>query len=413
MGAWGMGQRTTRTGRRFGLWTAAVGGLVAAVLTTAAHARPTCDTAADCADLSFRLSVPGTDAYDPALALRAAKIACHGGVETGCHNAGFALDGDTTGEQALWYQLACGGGYGGACANLGVLFKNARGVARDYQAAVALFGLACELGSGSGCNDWGYILTQGTVGPPDPALSEEAYRLACDKGHLLGCNNYAAAVEDHDMAYAIGLYRWTCEAGLGLACRNLSRGLRGQGDAEASRALLERGCTAGDGLSCLNLSELEEGAKRERLRARACELAHEPACTVSELRHGAGDHRPPPTPGGGRLPSVRERLAQACSRDDARACLRLSAANSAGVVTWDQVEARVLPSVAKGCRLGEPEACLVEGIYLARRPKGSAEHTRGLALLERACSQEMRHACTLLDRRPAPGSAAPDPVEAQ
>ena len=146
---------------------------------------------------------------------------------------------------ARWYRLAAGLGLARAQSNLGVLYKNGRGVAQDDAEATRWFRLAAQQGNAGAQHSLGVMYEKGRGVAQDDAEATRWYRLAAEQGLASAQSNlgwmYARGRGvAQDDAEAIRWYRLAAEQGLASAQSNLGwmyekgRGVA-QDDAEATR----------------------------------------------------------------------------------------------------------------------------------------------------------------------------------
>jgi hypothetical protein len=192
--------------------------------------------------------------------------------------------------------LACNGGRGGGCGNLGVMYQNGNGVAKDPAQAVALYRKACDGGALAACNNLGGMYDDGSGVAQDPAQAVALYRKACDGGEPTACNNLGVMYDDgsgvaKDPAQAVSLYRKGCDGGEPTACNNLGvMYANGNGvaqDPAQAVALYSKGCDGGEPTACNNLGKIyddgkgvpKDPGKAAALYGKACEGGLPAGCT--------------------------------------------------------------------------------------------------------------------------------------
>ena len=84
------------------------------------------------------------------------------------------------------------------CANLGWMYKEGKGLERNYRKAVELSKKACELKEGLGCNNLGVMYYYGYGVEEDQRKAGELFKKACELGEELGCRNLAAFEDSRD-----------------------------------------------------------------------------------------------------------------------------------------------------------------------------------------------------------------------
>jgi len=144
-----------------------------------------------------------------------------------------------------FYESACDGGNGHACATVGFMHERGLGVVVDFATAIAFGTRSCGLGEGLGCNNVGWMHHSGKGVPVDDLLAAKLYRQACELRSPIGCRNLGSVM------------------------------LRGQGtelDVAGGTELLDAACRAGDGEACLRLAVFlddEHATKDAKMRAAA------------------------------------------------------------------------------------------------------------------------------------------------
>jgi len=73
------------------------------------------------------------------------------------------------------------------CRNLGVMYDNGRGVAKDEKRAVGLFQMACDGGEMRGCTYLGNIYYDREGVAKDEKRAVDLYQKACNGGDEAGC----------------------------------------------------------------------------------------------------------------------------------------------------------------------------------------------------------------------------------
>ena len=192
------------------------------------------------------------------LAVLALTPACKKKSATKAQDAGVRAM-PTAEEAATAFDAACVKGDAEACRNLGVLYAEGTGVARDPVRALALYGQACDRGNAAACNNLGLVLLQGHGVQPDPVAARRWFGKACDEKSLLGCRNLGLTLVrgeggDKDPAAALAVFQKTCDDGLVLACTNAAQvHAAGEGvarDLGAAVKLYQQACEGGDPAGC-------------------------------------------------------------------------------------------------------------------------------------------------------------------
>jgi serine/threonine-protein kinase len=160
---------------------------------------------------------------------------------------------------------ACASGGWEACKDLGIMYRDGRGVAEDDSRAAALFAKDCQADPPNGCNRLGVMVANGKGVARDDARAAALYATACNAGDAMGCSNlgniYATGRGvTRDDAQAASLYLKACEAGDAPGCSNLGNSYRfGRGvekDSAKARQFLDKGCKMGNQWGCDRLKEM-------------------------------------------------------------------------------------------------------------------------------------------------------------
>jgi serine/threonine protein kinase len=160
---------------------------------------------------------------------------------------------------------ACKNGSSESCQDLGNMYHDGHGVAKDDSRAVALFGKACNAGLAKSCVNLGIHYSEGSGVPKDDARAMALYAKACDAGDAVGCSNLGNIYATgrgvaKDDTKAAALYSKACDAGNAAACSNLGNCYRlGRGvqkDSLKAALLLAKGCGMGNQWGCDRLKEM-------------------------------------------------------------------------------------------------------------------------------------------------------------
>ena len=148
-------------------------------------------------------------------------------------------------EAVRWYRRAAEQGHASGQNNLGFMYQNGRGVARDDAEAVRWYRRAAEQGHASGQFNLGFMYENGRGVARDDAEAVRWYRRAAEQGHASGQSNLGFMYQNgrgvaRDDAEAVRWYRRAAEQGeaggqtnLGFMYQN-GRGVA-RDDAEAVR----------------------------------------------------------------------------------------------------------------------------------------------------------------------------------
>jgi uncharacterized protein len=161
----------------------------------------------------------------------------------------------------------CGRGDGEGCLQLGNIYAEGTGVAKDEVRATQLFQQACDVGEGSSCVLVGMRTIAGKGVAEDAARGMQLLKRACDGGAPLGCHIAGLLYETgqhvtRDDARAAPLLEQACDGGQFEACAHygnlvvLGRGVAA--DRARGLAYLRRGCKGGNTWGCDLLRQLGE-----------------------------------------------------------------------------------------------------------------------------------------------------------
>ena len=142
-----------------------------------------------------------------------------------CNDAGVAyeLNGDLA-KAKRCYKIACDGGEGVACSNLGSIYQNQK--IKSESEILAVFLRSCELDSKFGCYNAAnlYRLSK----KPNYEAAMRLYSKSCqDLEHAQSCTNLGGMYqfllgENASLKTAKDLYKKGCEMGDERGCKNLS-----------------------------------------------------------------------------------------------------------------------------------------------------------------------------------------------
>lgn len=300
-------------------------------------------------------------------------------------------------------ETACNDGRAWACYELGTLYAEGRGVAKNPPKAAALYEEACKSGSANAC----FQLEKN-----EEMLA--AFEAECHAGWASSCFGLARSLEQgeenaQDPAKASGLYErvrshWQarCEAGNAKACGSLglmySQGISVPADKARGLELRARACELGRAIACsLGGYQAKEEGDRERARSlltRACELDYVSACDIAAELTEDGDAK---------LALYQRRAdlyGALCERDHVRACW--IAANihvdKASFLPRDEDEARrykdrEIGLREIGCEQGAADDCASLGLTFEMGKLVERDIVRAQELYARACELGDEGAC--------------------
>jgi len=169
-------------------------------------------------------------------------------------------------EAAPLLTTACTNNSWEACKDLGILYRDGNGVARDDARAVAFFSKACEADPPKGCNSLGAMYASGNGVTKDDARAASFYSAACDAEDAMGCSNLGNIYASgrgvaKDDTRAAAFYAKACNGGNAVACSNLGASYRyGRGvqkDLTKANQFLSKGCSLGNQWGCDRLKEMK------------------------------------------------------------------------------------------------------------------------------------------------------------
>jgi hypothetical protein len=271
------------------------------------------------------------------------------------------------------FSVACSGGLGIACRNLGAMYANGLGVARDVPHAIDALDEACGMGATDACGKLGSLYAEGKDAAKGFGLLDEA----CKKGSQDGCARLASLYEDgrgvaRDPAKAFGLLKDACSAGAATACERIA-GLAGGGsghrDAEGAASRYLHACDAGESTACARGAHLLTAMPK-------------------------------------RLPDSTHMFQRACDAGDAGSCFDLAQMYLQGKgVAKDEGHAVTL--LEAGCRIPDARSCERAAQIYEHRKK--PEPMTAQSYYRRACQAGATPTCAKAAGLPA-APPLPDPV---
>ncbi len=133
-------------------------------------------------------------------------------------NNGFSRD---FGKAKFYFGRICrkgnenGGFFGEACFYLGVMYDDyGFGDQQDYKKALEFYTLACDEGNAGACASIGTIYNDGKGVSKDVAKGASYFKKACDLGQLMSCYIFANhALKNKDVGKASQYFNKACELG--------------------------------------------------------------------------------------------------------------------------------------------------------------------------------------------------------
>ena len=304
---------------------------------------------------------------------RCGGIAAHECTERALAAWGEAQDEHAVACVAGTLDEACSLGDAHACAFVGRLWLDGRGVARDVGRGIAALVRACDGGVALACVVGVRWSSQPLNARELPDASQLRARLAAEHACLSGESGSCADVGllfyygrngfPRDRSLAARAYERGCELGAALACNNLGDALAYadgvERDVVRSVAMFDRACRTGEAMGCANLGymfEHGEGVTRDRGRARelyrdACARGDVYGCLHAEMlaRQDAG------------APRDSERALafwqRACALADARACAFVGVIYEDGPDGMKRDVEKSLEAMNRACGMGDERAC--------------------------------------------------------
>jgi TPR repeat protein len=258
-------------------------------------------------------------------------------------------------QVAAAYDKQCVAGDQEGCRNLGVLYSEGIGVAKDPRKAAALFAQACTGGSMAACNHMGLLFAEGMGVDKSPLEAGKMFAKACDGGHGLACKN------------------------LGLMLRD-GRGI--DKNVELAEKALDKACVANTPFACTNAGDLDRqnaeatkddqakkiawGKMREHYQ-KGCEAKDMTSCRQLGVAYldGAGV---PKTPTAASVWLLRACPATPSPADDAVACRLLGMMKVDGFGVPQDRDAG-MRELSRACDKKDVKAC--EGLALVKQQSGS------------------------------------------
>jgi TPR repeat protein len=268
---------------------------------------------------------------------------------------------------------ACSIGDERACAFVGRMWLDGRGLARDVARGISALVRACDGGVAIACMVGVRWLSQPLYAREFPDASQLRARLGAEQACLGGESSSCSEVGllfyfgrngfPRDRARAARSYERGCDLGAALACNNLGDALAyGDGverDIVRSAAMFNRACRLGEAMGCANLGymfEHGEGVVRDRGRAgelyrNACASGDVYGCLHAEMlaRQDAGAPRDPE--------HALTYWQRACTHADARACAFLGVIYEDGPDGVSRDAEKSLQAMNRACSMGDERGC--------------------------------------------------------
>jgi TPR repeat protein/serine/threonine protein kinase len=291
-----------------------------------------------------------------------------------------------------------------SCFNLGQMYANGRGVAKDEARAVETYNIACEKGHLQSCASLGFLLRTTRAVPKDDARAVSVFRRACDGGNQTGCNGLGLSYDtgsgglDRDEGRAATLFKQACDAGEAPGCTNLgSQYMRGRGverdDAHAVR-LFKQGCDGEHAVGCALLGHMiskargapKDDALANSLLQKGCDGGAGLGCAYLGIQHSRGRGTPKDEAGAATL------FKQGCDDANPYSCAQWgeALAYGRGIAKDEQAAVTLLH---QGCDSGGLAACAYLGQLYVDGRGVSKDTTQAVALFQRACTTDGDPGC--------------------
>jgi len=298
----------------------------------------------------------------------------------------------------------CTRGDPSSCFELGKLYGNGRGVAKDESRAVSLYQKACDAAYVPACVSLAFALRSGKVAPKDESRAAGLFKKACESGNESGCNGLGLMAEHggggvtKDESQALALFKKACDAGVAAGCSNLG-GLYAKGkgvERDEARAveLWKQGCEGGHAWGCAELGHAyakAKGVSRDDGQAasfakKGCDGGATVGCTtLGEL-----------TLAGRGVPRDELRAAalfrQACDEGGGGGCANLGELFADGRgVKKDVADAAAL--FKQSCSIGSEQGCVDLGFAHEKGIGLAASRSSAMSLYRRGCKNDYAWAC--------------------
>ena len=340
---------------------------------------------------------------------RVDAAACERGDQAACSDLGKAYElGLGTAQNRpiaeILYREACDAGIAESCYRLGRVTTE---LSDDgaYEQAATNYARACALGSAQGCIEHAWSLHRGLGVARDEQRAETLWRDSCSAGAGAACRELAIAMifsepTGERMTEAVKLLAGQCDALDAKACGELLRLEEGASGRPSEVWILHKACSGGSAWHCKDLGDrayLGNGTVQDRdyaflLYDRACALDGA-ACEVAAML------RQSPA------------LSDGCGNGDMAACARLGEIRDSGETVLEDA-AEALELLAAACLGQIVEACARAGGLLLEAGQGDllADPARAETLLVTGCDGGSLAACDRLARALDWGHSLPQDI---
>ena len=219
--------------------------------------------------------VPASKGLNGGADKRVASIAAQSGIPEGAaaqrhsiaeiEQRAEALDNQQRYAEAMaLYGQACSAGSGAACMNIGVLYEDGHGVAKNFLRAASLYSEACTKGSAEACNLLGFMCETGVFGVArDYPQAMALYSRSCNAGNPNGCEGLGTIYrfgegvpKDERKAEMFDLE--ACNMGSAGSCVTAAESLEKGGSFSEARRLYQKACSMGAKYACSMAEELPD-----------------------------------------------------------------------------------------------------------------------------------------------------------
>lgn len=370
--------------------------------------------------------------------------ACELGDLLACNTRAAFHYGDRDYGRALGlYKQACDGGEESACANLGTMYKEGRGVPKDEARAATLYRLACDGGNPPACGMLGDMVADGRGVAKDPARALELFERACQGSFPRGCANLGRRYMEgtgvpKDPAKAFELLTRACDGDDGRGCMFLghlyAKGIGTRQDELRAFSLYQRACDGNYLQACMfvgSMYELGQGIAKNVNAALpyymlACEDGNDPACGMLGGKYVVGEDIPrdldkaarafsfgcarlePTSCGhlgdvatmfflGEGVPKDPVKAASlyqiACGSGEIRSCGNLAYMNEHGIGIRRDL-AQAIKGYERACQAGNQNACSNLAVMMSTNGKGmSVDPLRAVNMFRAACNEDEAWGC--------------------
>lgn len=213
----------------------------------------------------------------------------------GCQRLGDTRKNES--KEVVLLQKDCDSGDTWGCYNLGVMYKDGKGVTQNYRKAAELFQKSCSSRNVSGCARLFVMYYKGTGVPQNFEIAAGLLQKVCNGGYATGCNRlglmyYKGEGVTQNYLKAAELYQKACDKGYAMGCFNAGiMYYKGEGVLRGkliAAKLFQKACDLGYAKGCFGLGEMYskgEGVTQNKLIAaklyqKACDKGYTGGCSI-------------------------------------------------------------------------------------------------------------------------------------